>query len=134
MEESTSQIVFKKLHEHLIQDDLKVVFNICSLFDSLAVNGSSLSNVDNSFFMTNIGSFIEILMTIAFRDNISFENMNIVDKCLSAIVTMVQKCLQASQFESTLEKFFACLANCTNMNKDRRILTQEGLLIAITSV
>lgn len=61
--------------------------------------------------------------------------MNIVDKCLSAIVTMSQKCLRGEQFQATVRKFLECLANSNNFsNKDRTLLTQEGLLIAITSI
>lgn len=136
MEEGSAQNIFKLLHEHLTQDDLKVVLNICSLFDNLAANGSQLQGVGNSFFMTNIGSFIDILLQVAYRDNIAPENLTIVDKCLSAIVTMSQKCLTPNQFETTLKTYFNCLANshASKMNHDRKTLTQEGLLIAITSV
>lgn len=46
---------------------------------------------------------------------------------------MVQKCLDSTQFQTSIQKFFELLTKTTEMAKDRKVLTQEGLLIAITS-
>ena len=132
LDESIAQTVFTKLHEHLIQDDLKVVQNIVQLLDYLAIKVPDL-NYPNSFFMTNISHFISMLMQVAFKDNITFENLTVVDKCLSAIVSMAQKCLSMALFEANIIIWQEALANSSSLSKERRLQTQEGLIIAMTS-
>lgn len=132
LDEAKAQKTFQAIHEHFTKDNKKVVLNICMIFDSLADRAPKL-NSPNSFFMQHISSFIDILLQCAYNPDLTFEELNIIDKSLSALVSMVQKCLPSSELHLAIEKFFQCLANSMNMTKDRRILTQEGLLIAISS-
>ena len=137
LDHAKAELTFRTLDERLKIDDYKVLLNICSLFDSLSTSASNANvpGASDSMFMTNITSFTDMLLVIVFKPDIPSEHLNIVDKCLSAIVTMSQKCLTGNLFQTTVKKFLDCLANSnTFVNKDRTLLTQEGLLIAITSI
>jgi hypothetical protein len=137
LDHAKAEPTFRTLNERLKIDDYKVLLNICSLFDSLSTSASNANvpGASDSLFMTNITSFTDMLLVVVFKPDIPSEHLNIVDKCLSAIVTMSQKCLTGNHFQTTVRKFLDCLANSnTFVNKDRTLLTQEGLLIAITSI
>ena len=71
------------LYDHFQSDDKKVVLNICGVFDSLGNKAPDL-NMPNSFFMNNIPSFIGFLLQCAHRSDLTYDDLGLVDKSLSA--------------------------------------------------